>query len=706
MSPVKGRRKRKENFDHESNGNEEKRLKQCSVNGEVNNTEIDTLDSVQNESPEMKRKTLETFHAKFTKSVNENGAENICKIGKHICFACKIKDFDLVRCSVKSCDKFYHNKCLEKLPSVKTEQNTCPLHLCLTCYNVNPKNPQVSKGQMYKCFKCPTAYHAKDECGIPGSVILTHDIMSCPDHFSPEQQREYPAIMNMTFCVHCGCNENLIFCNFCPTAMHKECIQGGTFIDNNFFCERCESRKIICYDDVVWAKICNFRWWPAKVLNPKAIPVEVQKMKHFEGEFPVKFFETNDYFWTQKGRVYPFVFRQVGIEDNRKKHNFKKQAPDPVFNNAITAAFKAIKDKKTLQSSESSNGLKPPPYKHIKNNRPVGTVQIYTFNDSADYTTCGCQADDPHPCGYDTLCLNRNMCTECLPDVCEAGDRCENQLFQKHKYAAVKPFLTESRGWGLKAMEDIKGGHFVIEYIGDLIDEEECNRRIEEKQACGDTNFYFCTLDATRIIDAGPKGNFSRFLNHSCDPNCETQKWSVNGDSRVGIFAKKDIPAGTELTFDYRMDFSHHKKLKCNCGAERCSGLIGKKPQLIPVVSKIQELNGNIKTNTKVESIGDKKNKRVCFKCKKGGKQILCTRDKCNKSFHIRCLGANTDLKISASKWECPCHFCKKCKNEKTESVYQCYACPNAYCDEHAGFVKKSKHVSDTNNNMACPKHQ
>jgi len=47
-----------------------------------------------------------------------------------------------------------------------------------------------------------------------------------------------------------------------------------------------------------------------------------------------------------------------------------------------------------------------------------------------------------------------------------------------------------------------------------------------------------------RIIDAGPKGNLSRFMNNSCEPNCETQKWTVNGDLRIGLFATEDIPAG------------------------------------------------------------------------------------------------------------------------------------------------------------------
>ena len=87
-------------------------------------------------------------------------------------------------------------------------------------------------------------------------------------------------------------------------------------------------------------------------------------------------------------------------------------------------------------------------------------------------------------------------------------------------------------------------GQFVHEYVGDLIDEEECKRRIEKAHDDNVTNFYMLTVDKNRVIDAGPKGNNSRFMNHSCEPNLETQKWNVNGDVRVGLFAVKDIPAG------------------------------------------------------------------------------------------------------------------------------------------------------------------
>jgi len=91
-------------------------------------------------------------------------------------------------------------------------------------------------------------------------------------------------------------------------------------------------------------------------------------------------------------------------------------------------------------------------------------------------------------------------------------------------------------------------GEFVNEYVGELIDEEECRLRIKRAHENSVTNFYMLTVTKDRIIDAGPKGNYSRFMNHSCNPNCETQKWTVNGDVRVGLFALCDIPAGKKAT--------------------------------------------------------------------------------------------------------------------------------------------------------------
>ena len=64
----------------------------------------------------------------------------------------------------------------------------------------------------------------------------------------------------------------------------------------------------------------------------------------------------------------------------------------------------------------------------------------------------------------------------------------------------------------------------------------------------------------------------SRVMNHSCDPNCITQMWTVNGDTRVGLFTLRDVAPGTELTFNYQLESVGDIKKKCLCGAKNCSG--------------------------------------------------------------------------------------------------------------------------------------
>ena len=66
-------------------------------------------------------------------------------------------------------------------------------------------------------------------------------------------------------------------------------------------------------------------------------------------------------------------------------------------------------------------------------------------------------------------------------------------------------------------------------------------------------------------------------MNHSCQPNCETQKWTVNGDTRVGLFALCDIPADAELVFNYNLESIGNDMKPCMCGAPNCSGYIGVK---------------------------------------------------------------------------------------------------------------------------------
>lgn len=143
----------------------------------------------------------------------------------------------------------------------------------------------------------------------------------------------------------------------------------------------------------------------------------------------------------------------------------------------------------------------------------------------------------------------------------------------------LRPFLTERRGWGLKTMAPIAKGSFVIEYVGEVITDRECESRLWACKASGETNYYLMQLGAGRIIDARLKGNFSRLINSSCDPNCETQKWTdaASDETRVGIFALRDIAANEELSYDYC--FQHFgttasHSFRCECGAANCRGAL------------------------------------------------------------------------------------------------------------------------------------
>ncbi|XP_037938473.1 probable histone-lysine N-methyltransferase CG1716 isoform X2 [Teleopsis dalmanni] len=178
-------------------------------------------------------------------------------------------------------------------------------------------------------------------------------------------------------------------------------------------------------------------------------------------------------------------------------------------------------------------------------------------------------------CGED--CLNRLLMIECGPD-CNVGERCTNKRFQKILSAPCRVFRTEKKGFGIMADVEILPGEFILEYVGEVIDGEEFDRRRDLYSLDKNRHYYFMALRSDTIIDATIKGNISRFINHSCDPNAETQKWTVNGEVRVGFFSRKSIMPGEEITFDYQYERYGREAQRCFCEAPTCRGWIGQEP--------------------------------------------------------------------------------------------------------------------------------
>ena len=130
-------------------------------------------------------------------------------------------------------------------------------------------------------------------------------------------------------------------------------------------------------------------------------------------------------------------------------------------------------------------------------------------------------------------------------------------------------------GKGVFALTDIAEGESIIEYVGEIITWKEALRRHPHDPKDPHHTFYF-HIDDGRVIDAKYGGNASRWINHSCDPNCEADE----EEGRVFIKALRNIKAGEELNYDYGLilDEPYTRKVKalypCWCGAKNCRGTL------------------------------------------------------------------------------------------------------------------------------------
>ena len=131
-------------------------------------------------------------------------------------------------------------------------------------------------------------------------------------------------------------------------------------------------------------------------------------------------------------------------------------------------------------------------------------------------------------------------------------------------------------GRGVFATRTIRKGSKVIEYRGDRTTWDIALDRPPSDPDNPHHTFFFETSDGT-IIDANVRGNAARWINHSCDANCESFEYD---DGRVFIEARRTIRAGDEITYDYRLSLDGRisKRTRadyaCHCGAAKCRGLL------------------------------------------------------------------------------------------------------------------------------------
>jgi SET domain-containing protein len=133
----------------------------------------------------------------------------------------------------------------------------------------------------------------------------------------------------------------------------------------------------------------------------------------------------------------------------------------------------------------------------------------------------------------------------------------------------------------------------IIEYFGERVDKKESERRALRQQAkankTGDAAVYIFTVSTRYDIDGNFPWNTARLINHSCNPNCEA--WIVG--RKIIIHALQDIPAGTELTFDYGFEVDCYEDHPCRCGSANCKGYIVSREQWTQLEERLKPKGTN-----------------------------------------------------------------------------------------------------------------
>ena len=141
------------------------------------------------------------------------------------------------------------------------------------------------------------------------------------------------------------------------------------------------------------------------------------------------------------------------------------------------------------------------------------------------------------------------------------------------KYIEVRE--SEIHGTGVFAKTKVPKGKKVIEYVGEKITKKESERRsialIEKNQGSEtDGAVYIFEVNKRYDIDGNIPENTARFINHSCDPNCEPDVIK----NRVWLISKRKIKEGEELSYNYGFDLDGYEDHTCKCGAKKCVGYI------------------------------------------------------------------------------------------------------------------------------------
>ncbi|KAJ1611024.1 PHD domain-containing protein [Cryptosporidium canis] len=416
--------------------------------------------------------------------------------------------------------------------------------------------------------------------------------------------------------------DNLVYCIKCNSGYHNNCLHPDSvkLVNGVCICYKHihdQSEMILGRYDIKEsiAPSLNKRLKKAlKLRNGEAIDkdLKISLIQNITNHLNSSNFEINSFPFELPGQSKDWLYTELEniVDENEKSEN--QRIPDYIKNYGFTPIKKNIYIENIGDIQEMSDS---PLLSTDSSERKCRQKRTNSAQNSKKRTLSNSKRDEIFSekcvcrtiCDKDT-CQNAAMYMECYSNICGLDEslqkvNCMNRIFnsngnkfldnqKKIILKNLKVVDAGEKGFGVATRMSIPKDTFIIEYVGEVLRKESYLKRVEQykkrelesREKSSTDNFiskdtrerhwYCMEIGNDYIIDSTHKGNLSRLINHSCNPNCVAQKWLVGNECRVGIFSQREIKPDEELTYDYSFS-AFDIGFRCKCNSSSCKGRIG-----------------------------------------------------------------------------------------------------------------------------------
>ncbi|CAL5418133.1 unnamed protein product [Camellia sinensis] len=309
--------------------------------------------------------------------------------------------------------------------------------------------------------------------------------------------------------------------------------------------------------------------------------------------------------------VFKFELKRIPGQPKLAWKEVKKSIRSKIREGLCVGDISGGKELFPICAVNTVDNKRPPKFNYITEMKypewfPTAPKGCDCISGCLDSKKCSCMFNNGGKIPYDcngSIVDAKPLVYECGPS-CKCPPSCYNKVSQHGMKIQLEIFKTKSRGWGVRSLTSIPSGSFICEYIGELLEDKEAEKRQNDEYLFDiGHNVSDCSLigglltlkpvvqlsssevveDDCFTIDAAQCGNVGRFINHSCSPNLYAQNVLYDHEDKskphIMLFAAENIPPLKELTYHYNYfvdqvrDLNGNIKMKsCYCGAAECTG--------------------------------------------------------------------------------------------------------------------------------------